>query len=57
MGVESTVRAAYDLDYNVVLLSDCCGAYSEEAHNYPIQKIFPRMGRVMTSVESLEFLQ
>jgi ureidoacrylate peracid hydrolase len=47
--VESTSRHGYMLDYNVVLVSDCCAAYSKEAHDMTLlvhQKYF---GTVATS--------
>ncbi len=57
MGVESSVRDAYDRNYNIVVLSDCCAAYSQEAHEYPIKNIFPRIGRVMTTDEAIGLLE
>ena len=56
-GVENTVRDGKDRDYNMVALSDCCSANSDEAHDYCIDKVFPRVARVMTADEAIEKLK
>jgi nicotinamidase-related amidase len=56
-GVENTVRDGKDRDYNMVVLSDCCSANSDEAHDYCIQKVFPRVARVMTADEAIDKLK
>ena len=56
-GVESTVRDGRDRDYNMVVLSDCCAANSEEAHQYAIGNIFPRLARVMHADEAITKLK
>lgn len=56
-GVEGTVRVARDMDFNCVVLSDCCAAQTAEAHEYPLKNIFPAMARVMTSKEAMELLE
>lgn len=55
MGVEATARCAYDRDLHVVVISDCCAAYSPDVHDHAISKTFPRIGRVRTldAVKSL----
>jgi nicotinamidase-related amidase len=52
-GVESTARAARDLGYAVVLPEDAMTSLSEEAHQFAIQNIFPRLGRVRKTDEIL----
>ncbi len=44
--VESTARDACMLDYNVVLASDACAAYSERAHDMTVENIGMYFGRV-----------
>jgi len=51
MGVETTVREAAMRDFNIIVLSDCCTASPTNVHNYPVQYVFPRLGRVLTSSE------
>jgi nicotinamidase-related amidase len=51
-GVESTARAAHDRGYELIFVEDAMTSLSGEAHDFTIQHIFPRMGRVRT-VEQL----
>ncbi len=55
-GVESTARCAYDLGYNVVLVSDAMTDMDIDAHNNAIEKIFPRLGQVDTAGNIIEKL-
>lgn len=50
-GVESTARGAKDLDFAVVLAEDAMSSVSAEAHQFAVQNIFPRLGRVCKSDE------
>lgn len=49
--VLSTMRWAADLDYKLVILSDCCADRDEEVHRILIEKVFPRQASVITSQE------
>ncbi len=51
MGVESTVRHAWELSYNVVVPEDICASFTSEMHGFAIKAIFPRLARVTTSEE------
>jgi nicotinamidase-related amidase len=55
-GVESTARAAYERGYEQVFVEDAMTSLSTEAHQFAIQNIFPRIGRVRTSEQLLETL-
>lgn len=55
-GVESCARIANDLNYNVVVLSDCSFNIDREAHDWTLQKIMPAFSRVMTSERALSLL-
>lgn len=55
-GVESCARIANDLNYNVVLLRDCCFNIDREAHEWTLSKMMPGFSRVMTSTEALQLL-
>jgi nicotinamidase-related amidase len=46
--VLSTVRAASDLDYRVVVLSDACADAVPEVHAFLVEQIFPRQAYVAT---------
>ncbi|MFT8872191.1 MAG: isochorismatase family cysteine hydrolase [Sporolactobacillus sp.] len=47
--VESTARDGFMLDYNVVLLSDCTAAFSEQAHQSALQNIGQFFGHVVAA--------
>ena len=49
--VLSTLREAYDKDYSLTVLSDCCADRDEEVHRVLMTKIFPRQAEVMTADE------
>lgn len=46
--VLSTVREAFDKDYQLTVLSDGCKDMDEETHQLLIQKLFPKQAEVMT---------
>ena len=48
-GVESTARSAWELGYDVVLVEDGCTATEEDLHRMAIDRIFPRMSRVVSA--------
>jgi nicotinamidase-related amidase len=50
-GVESTVRAAWEHGYDVVVAEDACASMSAELHEMAIRHIFPRIARVARSAE------
>jgi len=47
--VESTSRHGYMLDYNVVLVSDCCAGYDAAAHDMTLHNHRTYFGTVATS--------
>jgi nicotinamidase-related amidase len=56
LGVENTVRDAWDRDYNVVVVDDICVAVPPAAHDYAINSVFPRMARIMNTDRVLKEL-
>jgi nicotinamidase-related amidase len=56
IGVESTARSAYDLGYNVVLVADAMTDRSVEAHQYSVEKVFPRLGELTLTEDVLKAL-
>lgn len=55
--VESTMRTAYELGYDVVTLTDCCATVSEDAQRSAIANDFPMFSQPMTSRELLAQLE
>ena len=49
--VLTAVRWAADVDYRLVVVSDCCGDQDEEVHRVLTEKIFPRQADVVTAEE------
>ena len=47
--VLSTVRYAADLDYNLIVIEDCCSDSDVDAHKFLTQWIFPRQSEVTDS--------
>jgi nicotinamidase-related amidase len=52
-GVESTARDAFERGYEQVFVEDAMAGLSADAHQFAIATIFPRMGRVRSTVEVL----
>jgi nicotinamidase-related amidase len=55
-GVESTTRAAFDRGYELIFVEDAMSSVSAMAHEFAVQNIFPRMGRVRKTEQVLEAL-
>jgi|SRR5579872_501946 len=53
-GVESTARSAYDLGYNVVLVTDAMTDRNADAHRHSIENIFPRLAETDTTENVLK---
>ncbi len=51
IGVESSVRAAWEHGYHVVVAEDLCATMSAEMHAFAFEKIFPRCARVLQSAD------
>lgn len=49
--VLSTLREAFDKDYQLTVLSDGCADADDEVHRFLIEKIFPKQADVTTSHE------
>ncbi len=54
--VLTAVRWAYDIDYKLVVLSDCCADAEEDVHRILMEKVFPRQATVITSEQFLNAL-
>lgn len=53
LGVESTVRVAVDLGYDVEVVEDAMSALSVEEHEFAVRTTFPRFGRVTAVADYL----
>jgi ureidoacrylate peracid hydrolase len=53
---ESTARDAMMLDFDVVMLRDCCAALSDREHQAALETIIQQFGDVMTGPEAVELL-
>ena len=54
---ECTARDAMMLDYNVVMLSDCTAALSDDEHRATLENVIQQFGDVMSSDEALRILR
>jgi len=55
--VETTARDGFCLDYNVILVEDCCGAYILEEHASTLNNISKYFGIVTDSKTVMEIMQ
>lgn len=56
VGIASTVFAARDLDYGIVVISDCCYSARGNNNQFFLERVFPRMGRVMTVEQAVALM-
>jgi len=54
MGVESTVRSAWELSYDVIVVEDATTSRSTELHRFAMDNIFPQISRVVQA-NTVEF--
>jgi nicotinamidase-related amidase len=57
VGVASTVYAARDLDYNVIVVRDACSNSHEDSMTAFMNTVFPRMARVRDTDQVLEMIR
>lgn len=55
--VLSTLVDAFDLDYRIIVIADCCADRDMELHRVLMNQFFPNRGDVMTAEEFLKTLQ
>ena len=48
---ETTARAAFDMDFKVILVNDCCAAFSDREHLATMENMIQQFGDVMNSDE------
>ncbi len=57
VGVTATAYDAHDLGYNLVVLHDACQSVRVAAHEFCLERLFPRLARVMTVDEAIGLIQ
>jgi nicotinamidase-related amidase len=55
--VLSTLTEAFDLDYRVAVIGDCCADRDVELHNVLLRNLFPTRGVVLTATEFASALE
>lgn len=56
-GVEATARQAYEQGLNVTLALDAMTDTRQEAHEYSIRNVFPRIGETGSALEIISLLE
>jgi nicotinamidase-related amidase len=56
VGIASTAYAARDMDYGLVIVRDACFSMRGENHDFFMDRVFPRMGRVRSVDETLALM-
>jgi len=57
VGIASTVYAARDMDYGIVVISDGCYSARGNNNEFFLTRVFPRMARVMTVDEAVALMR
>ena len=56
VGIAATVFAARDLDLGIVVVSDACYSMRGNNNQFFMERVFPRMGRVMKVSEAVKLM-
>lgn len=56
VGIAATAFAARDMDLGLVIVSDCCYSARGNNNQFFLERVFPRMGRVMTVAETVALM-
>jgi ureidoacrylate peracid hydrolase len=57
VGIASTAFAARDLDYGLVIVRDACYSMRGSNNEFFMDRVFPRMGRVMTVEKTVGLME
>lgn len=55
VGIASTAYAARDMDYDLVLVSDCCTGFAEQREHF-LHRVAPRFARIRTADQVVAML-
>src|SRR4029453_14094644 len=56
VGIAATVYAARDMDLGIVVVRDACYSMRGNNNEFFMERVFPRMGRVMTVDAAVELM-
>jgi nicotinamidase-related amidase len=56
VGIASTVFAARDMDLGIVVVRDACYSMRGNNNDFFMDRVFPRMGRVMTVNDAVKLM-
>lgn len=56
VGIASTVFAARDLDFGIVVVGDACYSARGNNNQFFMERVFPRMSRVMTVKQAVDLM-
>ncbi len=56
VGIAATVFAARDMDLGIVVVSDACYSMRGDNNKFFMERVFPRMGHVMTVDEWVKLM-
>jgi nicotinamidase-related amidase len=56
-GVEGTARDAWQHGYELVVVEDACASMGQGSHEFSVERILPRLGRVRSTAQVLGALQ
>lgn len=57
IGIASTAFGARDLDFNIVIVNDCCDDGLEGSQDYWMTRVFPMMARIRTVDETIKMIK
>jgi ureidoacrylate peracid hydrolase len=57
VGIASTVFSARDMDYGIVVISDGCFSMRGNNNEFFMERVFPRMGRVMKTDAAIALMK
>ena len=57
VGIASTAFAARDLDLGLVVVRDACFSMRGHNHEFFMDRVFPRMGRVMSAADAVRLMR
>jgi ureidoacrylate peracid hydrolase len=57
VGIAATAYAARDLGYHLVVVRDCCHTERPGAQEFFMQRLFPRMARVLDADAAIALIE
>ena len=57
VGITSTAYGARDRDFNLIIVRDATTGGDPDDHQFFMERVFPRMARVRTTIEALQMME